>query len=156
QGSGPVRGDDLAAGEQFAGVLEDHDTVAEQRPALLRVAGDGAGRLAIGCVCVGALRQVRAHGCPLVRCALVALSLQFGSMADVVEPFGTGPEVTIWYQTTTVLPSAVWPGLAEASGSPAGCLGSRTMPVSRWLSRRVSSRSASMVQALTGVVAMAL
>src|SRR5215510_7737905 len=99
--SGPVRCDDLAAGEQFAGVLEDHDTVAEQRPALLGVAGDGAGRLAIGCVCVRALRQVWAHGCPLVRRALVALSLQFGSVADVVEPVQTAPEVTIWYQTTT-------------------------------------------------------
>ena len=67
EGSGPVRCDDLPAGEQFAGVLEDHDTVAEQRPALLRVAGDGAGRLAVGCVCVRAPRHVWAHGCPLVK-----------------------------------------------------------------------------------------
>src|SRR5262249_40906586 len=120
--SGPVRGDDLTAGKQLAGVIEDHDTVAEQRPALLRVAGDGAGRLAIGCVCVGALRQVWAHGCPLVRCALVTLSLQFGSLADVVEPFGTGSEVTIWYQTTTVWRSAVCPGSPQPPGVPQAVL----------------------------------
>ena len=60
-GGRPVRLDDLAAGQQFPGVLEDHDTVAEQRPALLRVAGDGAGGLAVGCLRVRALWRVWAH-----------------------------------------------------------------------------------------------
>ena len=46
--------------------------------------------------------------------------------------------------------------LVVGRGQTAGVWGSRTMPVSRWLSRRVSSRWASIVQARTGVVAIAL
>jgi predicted alpha/beta-hydrolase family hydrolase len=75
EGGRPVRLDDLAAGKQLAGVFEDHDAVAEQRPALLRVTGNGAGRLTVGGVRVRALWRMRAHGCPLVRCALVAVCL---------------------------------------------------------------------------------
>ena len=61
-GGRPVRCDDLAVGKQIAGVLEDHDAVAKQGPALLRMAGHGAGRLAIGGVCVRTLWRVWAHG----------------------------------------------------------------------------------------------
>src|SRR5215831_5058190 len=44
---GPVRCDGRAVGQQFTGVLEDHDAVAEQAPALLGVADDGVRRFAI-------------------------------------------------------------------------------------------------------------
>jgi hypothetical protein len=46
--------------------------------------------------------------------------------------------------------------LVAGRGQTAGVLGSRAMPVSRLLSRRVSSRWASIVQARTGAVAIAL
>src|SRR6516165_5462013 len=44
---GPVRCDGRAVWQQFAGVLEDHNAVAEQAPALLGVADDGVCRFAI-------------------------------------------------------------------------------------------------------------
>ena len=69
--------------------IEDHDAVAERRPALLWVTGDGAGRLAVGGVCVRARWRVWARGCPLVSCALVALSLSVAGGAGVaIGPFG--------------------------------------------------------------------
>src|SRR5215468_202371 len=74
----PVRGDDLAAGKQLTGVLEHHDAVAEQGPALLGVAGDGAGRFAVDGVCFRALRRVRAHGCASWSGDLVVLLRQRG------------------------------------------------------------------------------
>jgi hypothetical protein len=47
--SGPMRFDARAVGEQFPGVLEHHDAVAEQAPALLRVANYGVSRFAVRC-----------------------------------------------------------------------------------------------------------
>jgi hypothetical protein len=44
---GPVRCDGRAVRQQFAGVLEDHDAVAEQAPALLGVADNGVRRFPI-------------------------------------------------------------------------------------------------------------
>jgi hypothetical protein len=44
-----VRGDLPAVRQQFTGVLEDDDTVAEQAPALLWVSSYGVSRLAVGC-----------------------------------------------------------------------------------------------------------
>jgi hypothetical protein len=44
-----MRFDARAVGEQFPGVLEDHDAVAEQAPALLRVANYGVSRFAVRC-----------------------------------------------------------------------------------------------------------
>jgi hypothetical protein len=48
QVSRPVRLDAGAVRQQFPGVLEHHDTVAEQAPSLLRVAHDGVCRFAVG------------------------------------------------------------------------------------------------------------
>ena len=59
---GAVRVDDAAVGQQLAGVLEEHDAVAQQAPALLRVAGDGVGGLPVGSLRWRALRLVRTHG----------------------------------------------------------------------------------------------
>jgi hypothetical protein len=42
-----VRGDGVAVGQQFTGVLEDHDAVAKQAPALFRVADKGPSRFAV-------------------------------------------------------------------------------------------------------------
>jgi hypothetical protein len=42
-----VGGDDASVGQELAGVLKDHDTVAEEAPSLLRVVGHETGRLAI-------------------------------------------------------------------------------------------------------------
>jgi hypothetical protein len=47
QVGGPVRRDARAVGEQFPGVLEDHDAIAEQAPSLLRVADNGVCRFAV-------------------------------------------------------------------------------------------------------------
>jgi hypothetical protein len=47
-GVGPVRRDDAAVGEQFSGVLEEEDAVAEQAPTLLGVARDNVRGLTIG------------------------------------------------------------------------------------------------------------
>jgi hypothetical protein len=47
QVSGPVRLDAGAVRQQFPGVLEHHDTIAEQAPSLLRVAHDGVCRFAV-------------------------------------------------------------------------------------------------------------
>jgi hypothetical protein len=43
QVSRAMRGDGVAVGQQFTGVFEDHDAVAEQAPALLGVADEGPG-----------------------------------------------------------------------------------------------------------------
>jgi hypothetical protein len=43
----PVRCDARTVRQQFPGVFEDHDAVAEQAPALLGVADDGVRRFAI-------------------------------------------------------------------------------------------------------------
>ena len=53
--------DDSPVGKQLAGVLEQHDPVAEQTPPLLGVAGDGPSGLTVGCGRRGAWRLVRAH-----------------------------------------------------------------------------------------------
>lgn len=49
-GNALLRSDDLAVGKQVAGVVEGHDAVAEEAPALLGVAGHGASGVAIRCV----------------------------------------------------------------------------------------------------------
>jgi hypothetical protein len=46
---GPVRRDGRAVRQELPGVLEDHDAVAEQAPALLRVADNGMRRFAVRC-----------------------------------------------------------------------------------------------------------
>jgi len=43
-----VRRHDAAVRQQFSGVLEDDDAVAQQAPALLGVAGDDAGGVVVG------------------------------------------------------------------------------------------------------------
>jgi hypothetical protein len=42
-----VRGDCAAVGQELAGVIEQHDAVAQQAPPLLGVEGDGAGRVTV-------------------------------------------------------------------------------------------------------------
>ncbi len=49
-----VRGNRTAVGQEFAGVVEEDDAVAQQAPPLLRVEGDGAGRVTIRAVSRGA------------------------------------------------------------------------------------------------------
>jgi hypothetical protein len=44
-----VRRDGRPVREKLTSVLEDNDAIAEQAPALLRVAGYGVSRLAVGC-----------------------------------------------------------------------------------------------------------
>ena len=56
-----VRFDQTSVREQLAGVLEDDHAVAEQAPALLRVAGDHSSRIMVDSVGGRALRLVRAH-----------------------------------------------------------------------------------------------
>ena len=51
----PVRRDGISVGEQLTGVLENDDAVAEQAPALLRMADDRPGRLTIRAAGVRAL-----------------------------------------------------------------------------------------------------
>jgi hypothetical protein len=55
--SGPVGCDDPAVGQQLAGVLEYHDAVAQQAPALLRVSRHDVSGTAC---CRGSARR----GCP--------------------------------------------------------------------------------------------
>jgi len=57
----PVRRYALAIGEQRAGVLEQHDAVAEQAPALSGMGRHDVGRLAIGCARGRAGGLVLAH-----------------------------------------------------------------------------------------------
>jgi hypothetical protein len=47
QVSRAMRGDGVAVGQQFTGVFEDHDAVAEQAPALFGVADEGPSRLVV-------------------------------------------------------------------------------------------------------------
>ena len=54
--------DHAAVRQQLAGVLEQDDAVAQQAPALLRVAGDRVSGLAVGRVGAGTLGLVRTHG----------------------------------------------------------------------------------------------
>jgi len=56
-----VGGDGAAVGQQFAGVLEDDDAVAEQAPALLRETCDDPGGLAVDGFGRGAYGLVLAH-----------------------------------------------------------------------------------------------
>ena len=56
-----MRLDHPAVGQQLAGVLEDHDAVAEQAPALLRVADQHAGGLPVDTFSRGTSWVVRAH-----------------------------------------------------------------------------------------------
>jgi len=64
RGRRPVRRDALAGGEQRAGVLEQHDAVAEQAPSLLGVRGHDMGRLAIYRVRGRTRRLMLAHHVP--------------------------------------------------------------------------------------------
>ncbi|EGJ78756.1 hypothetical protein STTU_5967 [Streptomyces sp. Tu6071] len=57
-----VRGDDAAVREDFAGVLEEQDPVAQQTPALLRVVGHRQGGVPVGGEGGGAGWLVLAHG----------------------------------------------------------------------------------------------
>ena len=61
---GAMRSDRVAIGEQFPGVFEDNDAVAEQAPTLLRVANYRPGRLAVQSRCFRTGWRVRAHGVP--------------------------------------------------------------------------------------------
>jgi hypothetical protein len=61
-----VRGDRAAVGQEFAGVVEEDDAVAEQAPPLLGVEGDSASRIAVRTVSWGARRLMWTHGTPLV------------------------------------------------------------------------------------------
>jgi hypothetical protein len=56
-----VGGDAAPVGEQFPGVVEDDDTVAEQPPALFGVGGHELGGLMIRSVRGGACRLVLTH-----------------------------------------------------------------------------------------------
>jgi predicted alpha/beta-hydrolase family hydrolase len=56
-----VRGDRDPVWQQLTSVFEDHDPVAEQRPALLRVTRNRVRSLAVGCRRVRTWRYVRAH-----------------------------------------------------------------------------------------------
>ncbi|CAM5582262.1 Glycine dehydrogenase (decarboxylating) [Streptomyces narbonensis] len=58
----PVRGDDLPVRQQFTGVLEEQDTIAQQAPALFRVVCHQSGRLPVVGVGGGTGRLVLAHG----------------------------------------------------------------------------------------------
>src|ERR1700733_1823687 len=60
---GPVRSYRVPAGQQFAGVLEHDDAIAEQAPALLRVADKSPGRLTIQRSRVWTWWRMRAHTC---------------------------------------------------------------------------------------------
>jgi len=79
EGGRAVRLDDLAAGEQLAGVFEDHNAVAEERPALFGVTGDRTGCLAVGGLCVRALRHMWAHWLPPGQLCSRSLPFQCGS-----------------------------------------------------------------------------
>lgn len=57
----PVRCDDLPVGQEFAGVLEEEDTVAQQAPALFRVVGHHLGGLAVGAAGGRAKQLVLTH-----------------------------------------------------------------------------------------------
>ena len=56
-----VRGDGPPVRQQLTGVFEDHDSVAEQGPPLLRVTRDRVCRLAVRCRSIRTRRKVRAH-----------------------------------------------------------------------------------------------
>jgi hypothetical protein len=58
---GPVRRDYVAIREQFSGVVEENDAVAQQAPSLLGVRGDRAGRLTVRGSRVRTWWRVRAH-----------------------------------------------------------------------------------------------
>jgi hypothetical protein len=61
-GSGTAVGLDAASvGEEFAGVLEDDDAVAEEAPSLLGVAGDDPGGVPVDCVSTRTGGLVLAH-----------------------------------------------------------------------------------------------
>jgi hypothetical protein len=58
---GPVRRDACAIGQKLACVVEDHDAIAEQAPALLGVADYGVRRFAVRCRWRRTGRRVWAH-----------------------------------------------------------------------------------------------
>ena len=57
-----VRIDHSTVGEEFAGVIEQEDTVAQQAPPLLGVKRDGVRGVPVGSLGWRAMRLVRAHG----------------------------------------------------------------------------------------------
>jgi hypothetical protein len=56
-----VSGDAAPVGHELAGVVEDHYTVAQQTPSLLRVKGHEERGLMVGSVRGGTLRLVLTH-----------------------------------------------------------------------------------------------
>jgi hypothetical protein len=59
-----VRWDDTTIGQEFSGVFEEDDAVAQQAPSLLRVGGNGVRGVPVDSVGRWALRLVAAHGVP--------------------------------------------------------------------------------------------
>src|SRR5689334_20953406 len=59
-----ARLDDPAVGKDFAAVIEEHDTVAQKAPPLVRVSADDMGPFAICLIGGRAVRLVLAHDRP--------------------------------------------------------------------------------------------
>src|ERR1700755_1780177 len=110
---GPVRCDGLAVWQQFAGVLEDHDAVAEQAPALLGVADDGVRRFAVRIRRSRTGRRVWAHisaswlfhhACSRLMFSVpqVVRSLTWPKLIVFSIAICSFPLVTYWHCLTTV------------------------------------------------------
>src|SRR5215471_20779816 len=130
---GPVRGDGGATGEQFPGVLEDDDAVAEQAPALLGMADNGPGSLAVRRARVRTRRLVRAH----VRASWSAVGFiscwQRNTHAGFPPPARASARCVPWYdrlneQTAKPARHAV-AGRLRPGAAPSG-------PARRWASVR--------------------
>jgi hypothetical protein len=59
-----VRWDHATVRQEFAGVVEEDDAVAQQAPSLLGVGGDGVRGVPVDGVGRWAVRSVAAHGIP--------------------------------------------------------------------------------------------
>ena len=74
-GKGPcVRRFGAPVGQEQPAVVEEHDAIAQQAPALFRVAGNDVGRHARGMACRRALRFMTAHDPPRSGCRRLGLA----------------------------------------------------------------------------------
>src|SRR4029078_592222 len=88
---------DLAVGEELTGVFEEDDAVAQQRPALLGMRGDGVSCMQVRCVGRGARGAVLAHRCASDETWWAPL---VGVGSDKIlgrpTPFCNGPMTLLW------------------------------------------------------------
>ena len=157
---GPMGTNRIPARKEFPRVFEHDDAVAEQAPALLGAADYGPGSLTVQRSRVWTRWRVRAHSVPpgsVSGCGADHMLVCRPSTArDIVRCDDlSSHSLLLVANNQTGLDRSDTPA-RPVNIHAAGLCGTGGMPVSRWLSRSVSSRSASSVQRCTVGVAIAL